>query len=107
MDWLVAPYPAGKDVYQARSPLFHLDRFDAPVIFFQGSEDKVVPPDQTERIVAALRAKNVTVSYFLYAGEDHGFRNVENIKSTLDAQLWFFDLTVFRSGLTFGGAALA
>jgi dipeptidyl aminopeptidase/acylaminoacyl peptidase len=102
MDWLVAPFPAGEAVFKERSPLFHLEGFSAPVIFFQGSEDRVVPQNQTETIVERLRERGVLVSYFLYNGEGHGFRNPDNIRNTLDAQLLFFDLSVFRSGLTFG-----
>src|SRR5690606_34722738 len=63
LDGLIGPYPEARDVYRARSPIHHLDRFDRPLAVFQGLEDEIVPPDQSEMIVAALRAKGVPVAY--------------------------------------------
>jgi dipeptidyl aminopeptidase/acylaminoacyl peptidase len=60
------------------------------VIFLQGLEDKVVPPNQAEMMVAALRAKGLPVAYVPFAGEQHGFRRAENIKRALDAELYFY-----------------
>jgi len=45
----------------------------------QGREDKVVPPEQSERIVERLRAKGVPHVYRLYEGEGHGFRKAETL----------------------------
>jgi dipeptidyl aminopeptidase/acylaminoacyl peptidase len=89
-DWLVAPYPARADVYAARSPLLHAERLRAPVIFFQGLEDKMVPPEQSERMAAALRARRVPVAYVAFAGEQHGFRKAENVARSLEAELAFY-----------------
>ena len=74
LDWLIGPYPQEEALYRERSPLFHADRLSKPVIFFQGDEDAVVPPNQTEAMVEALRRKGNPVGYFLFAGEQHGFR---------------------------------
>jgi dipeptidyl aminopeptidase/acylaminoacyl peptidase len=71
------------------------------VIFFQGSEDAVVPPDQTETMVSALRRNGVSVGYLLFLGEQHGFRQADNIKRALDAELYFYATEVFGTGLTF------
>jgi dipeptidyl aminopeptidase/acylaminoacyl peptidase len=98
LDGLVAPWPAGADVYAERSPINHVDALDTPLAVFQGDEDAVVPPDQAEEIVAALREKGVPHAYLLFAGEQHGFRKAENIRAALDgelsfyAQIWGFDL---------------
>ncbi len=98
LDSLVAPWPAGADVYAARSPINHTDALDTPLAVFQGEEDEVVPPDQAEAIVAALREKGVPHAYLLFPGEQHGFRKAENIRAALDgelsfyAQVWGFDL---------------
>ncbi len=90
LDRLIGPYPGRRDLYQERSPLNFVDRLSCPVIFFQGSEDRVVPPDQAEVMVDELRRKGVPVSYILFEGEQHGFRKAENIKRALDAELYFY-----------------
>jgi dipeptidyl aminopeptidase/acylaminoacyl peptidase len=87
---LVGPYPARRDLYRERSPIHFTERLSCPVIFFQGLEDKVVPPNQAEMMVAALRAKGLPVAYVPFAGEQHGFRKAENIKRALDAELYFY-----------------
>ncbi|BAT61566.1 esterase [Variibacter gotjawalensis] len=101
MDWLIGPYPQEAALYRERSPIHHVDKLDKPVIFFQGDEDMVVPPNQTEMMVDALRAKGNAVGYFLFAGEQHGFRKAGNIQRALDAELYFYAFEVFRTGLKY------
>jgi dipeptidyl aminopeptidase/acylaminoacyl peptidase len=101
LDWLIGPYPEEEALYRERSPLFHAERLSKPVIFFQGSEDAVVPPAQTETMVEALRNSGKPVGYFLFSGEQHGFRQAANIKRALDAELYFYAIEVFGTGLTF------
>ncbi len=90
LDGLIGPYPKRRDLYLERSPICHVDNLSCPVIFFQGSEDRVVPPDQAEMMADALRRKGVPVSYLLFPGEGHGFRKAENIKRALEAELYFY-----------------
>jgi dipeptidyl aminopeptidase/acylaminoacyl peptidase len=90
LDGLVGPYPAAREVYVERSPITHVDRFTRPLIVLQGAEDEVVPPAQSEAIVAALRAKGVPVAYLLFDGEQHGFRAAGNVRRALDAELSFY-----------------
>jgi dipeptidyl aminopeptidase/acylaminoacyl peptidase len=90
LDGLVAPWPSGADVYAERSPINHVDALDTPLAVFQGDEDAVVPPDQAEAIVGALREKGVPHAYLLFAGEQHGFRKAENIRAALDGELSFY-----------------
>ena len=101
LDWLIGRYPQQAALYRERSPLFHAERVSKPVIFFQGDEDAVVPPNQTEAMVDALRRNGNAVGYFLFAGEQHGFRKAGNIQRSLDAELYFYAIEVFRTGLTF------
>ncbi|SCX60062.1 Dipeptidyl aminopeptidase/acylaminoacyl peptidase [Klenkia marina] len=90
LDGLIAPWPSGEAVYAERSPIHHVDRLDTPLAVFQGAEDRVVPPEQAEMMVAALREKGVPHAYLLFPGEQHGFRRAENIRAALDGELSFY-----------------
>jgi dipeptidyl aminopeptidase/acylaminoacyl peptidase len=90
LDRMVGPYPEARAVYRARSPIHYTERLSAPVIFFQGLEDRVVPPDQAEKMVDALRHKGLPVAYVPFEGEQHGFRQAANIKRALEAELYFY-----------------
>lgn len=89
-DTLIGPYPERRDLYIERSPINFTDRLSCPVIFFQGLEDKVVPPNQAEMMVEALRKKGMPVAYVAFEGEQHGFRRAENIRRSLDGELYFY-----------------
>jgi len=90
---LVGPYPEKKDLYYNRSALNFLDQIRAPMILFQGLEDKIVPPNQAELIVEALRRNGRPVAYIPFEGEQHGFRQAKNIKRSLEAELYFYSKT--------------
>ena len=90
LDRLIGPYTTCRDLYRERSPIHHADKLSCPVIFFQGLEDKVVPPEQTEKMVNALRVRNIPVAYVPFEGEQHGFRRAENIRRALEAEFYFY-----------------
>ena len=90
MDSMVGPYPEMKDLYDERSPLKHARDLNCPVIFFQGLDDKIVPPAQSEEMFKAVRAKELPTAYLAYEGEGHGFRKAVNIKKSLDSELYFY-----------------
>jgi dipeptidyl aminopeptidase/acylaminoacyl peptidase len=90
LDGLVGPWPEARDVYEARSPIHHLDGISVPVAVFQGSDDAVVPPNQAEMIVDGLRARGIPVAYVVFEGEGHGFREAANIRTSLDGELSFY-----------------
>ncbi|MFQ6328687.1 prolyl oligopeptidase family serine peptidase [Nocardia sp. CWNU-33] len=90
LDGLIGEYPSERDLYRERSPIHHVDRFRSPLIVLQGSEDAVVPPNQSQMIVDALRERQIPVAYILFAGEQHGFRRAENIRRALDSELSFY-----------------
>ncbi|MEH1780373.1 MAG: S9 family peptidase [Nostoc sp.] len=90
LEHLIGAYPQQRQIYQQRSPINFTDRLACPVIFFQGLEDKVVPPNQTQAMVTALRAKGLAVAYVPFEGEQHGFRKAENMKKSLEAELYFY-----------------
>lgn len=90
LDGLIGAYPERKDIYEKRSPIHFTDQLSCPVIFFQGLEDKIVPPNQAEIMVEALKAKGLPVAYVAFEGEQHGFRRAENIKRALDGEFYFY-----------------
>jgi dipeptidyl aminopeptidase/acylaminoacyl peptidase len=89
-DTLIGPWPAAKEVYKARSPIHFTDRLSCPIILFQGLEDKVVPPNQSEMMAEAARKKGLKVKYVAFEGEQHGFRKAENIIRSLEEELAFY-----------------
>lgn len=90
LERLIGPWPEREDLYRARSPLAHAERLARPVIFFQGLEDRIVPPSQTEAMVAALARRAVAHAYVAFEAEGHGFRRVENLVTALEAERWFY-----------------
>jgi dipeptidyl aminopeptidase/acylaminoacyl peptidase len=90
LDRLIGPYPSRRDLYVERSPIHHIDGLSCPVIFFQGLEDKIVPPDQAQMMVEVLRKKRLPVALLEFEGEQHGFRKAPNIQRAMEAELYFF-----------------
>ncbi len=90
LDGLIGALPAAEATYRERSPIEQLDRFDRPLIVFQGADDQVVPPSQSEAIVEALRRRGVRFEYHLYEGEGHGFRKADTIVHQLSHELAFY-----------------
>ncbi|MGA9768242.1 MAG: prolyl oligopeptidase family serine peptidase [Blastocatellia bacterium] len=87
---LIGPYPERLDLYRERSPIHFTDQLSCPIILFQGLDDKVVPPNQSEMMFEAALAKGLAVAYVPFEGEAHGFRRAENIKRSLDGELYFY-----------------
>jgi dipeptidyl aminopeptidase/acylaminoacyl peptidase len=90
LERLIGPYPEQAELYRERSPIHHVERLNSPVILFQGLEDKVVPPNQAETMVAALAGNGVPHAYLAFAGEQHGFRRAETKIRCLEAELYFY-----------------
>ena len=90
LDTLIGPYPERAELYQQRSAMNALDRFNCPILFLQGDEDKIVPPNQSERMYDALRKQGIPVAYILFKGEQHGFRQSKNIIRAAESELDFY-----------------
>lgn len=90
LDQMIGPLPEAAELYHDRSPIHFTEQLSCPVIFFQGLEDKVVPPAQAETMVAALREQGLPVAYVTFEGEGHGFRKSENIRAAMEAELSFY-----------------
>ena len=90
LDRLVGEWPAERDVYRARSPLHHASRLGCPIIFFQGLDDRVVPPNQAELMASELDRQRLPVACLMFEGEGHGFRKAETVRRCLEAELSFY-----------------
>ncbi len=90
LDSLIGAWPEDAEVYAQRSPINHLEGFSAPMIVMQGSEDKIVPPNQSRMIVDALDARKLPVAYLEYEGEQHGFRQASTIINAIRSELCFY-----------------
>jgi len=90
LDRLVGPYPGKKEVYHERSAINFVEQVSCPMILFQGLEDKIVPPDQSEKFYRVLKDKGIPTAYLSFEGEQHGFRKSENIKRSVEAELYFY-----------------
>lgn len=90
LDGLVGAYPEEKEIYQKRSPIHYTDKLSCPVIFFQGLEDKVVPPNQAQIMVEAIKNKGLPVAYVEFPDEGHGFRQAANIQKAVESEFYFY-----------------
>ena len=90
LDGLIAPYREGAALYRTRSPIHSADQLSRPVIFFQGLDDRVVPPDQSELMAEEVRSRGLPVALLRFDGEQHGFRQAATISRCLEAELLFY-----------------
>ena len=89
-DSLVGPYPEAIDLYRERSPIHHVERLNCPILFLQGLQDRVVPPNQAEAMAAALDRREIPHALVTFPEEGHGFRSQEAIRRALECELAFF-----------------
>lgn len=87
----------GLETYQERSPINHLDKLRAPMILFQGSEDKVVTPEVSQEMVRALKKRGIEYEYHEYEGETHGFRRKETNVDALNREAQFYRKILYRT----------
>ena len=90
LDSMIGAYPAEAELYKERSPLTHAQNLTSPLIIFQGLDDKVVPPAQSEAIRDICVEKGITHRYFEFEGEGHGFRKASSIITFYEAELTFY-----------------
>jgi dipeptidyl aminopeptidase/acylaminoacyl peptidase len=88
-DRLVGPLPEAADVYADRSPACHPERIEGAVLLLQGSNDPIVPPDQAERMAAALRSRGLRCDHVVFEGEGHGFRRADTITRSAELEIAF------------------
>jgi dipeptidyl aminopeptidase/acylaminoacyl peptidase len=90
LDSLVGTLPEAEPRYRERSPINHVGALAGPVLFLQGLEDEICPPDQADRFVEGLRGGGIPHAYLTFEGEQHGFRKAETIIAALEAELSFY-----------------
>ncbi len=87
---LVAPWTEeGRRVFRERSPIHYLDRVRAPMLIFQGMDDRVVPPSQLDAMEAAFEPRGIPYVAMRFEGEGHGFRLADSRRATYEAELAF------------------
>lgn len=86
LDWLLGDAHTQRD----RSPINRLATFTKPVIFFQGSRDTIVVPEQTLSIAEALRRRGIPARVMLFDDEGHGIRQPHNRCRLIAAEMQFF-----------------
>ena len=89
-EMLVGPWPAAKETFKARSPLYHAGEIDCPLIIFQGEDDPVVPPKQAKVLIDAMLKRDLPVAWEFYPGESHGFRQKKHIVQSLEEEIAFY-----------------
>ena len=90
LDSMIGPYPQERALYRERSPIHFAEQLSCPLLLLQGLEDAVVPPQQAEVMVEALRKRGLPHAYLAFEGEQHGFRRSENIVRAIEAELFFY-----------------
>jgi dipeptidyl aminopeptidase/acylaminoacyl peptidase len=88
---LIGPLPEAADQYRQRSPIHVASRITAPVLLLHGTDDVVVPPDQSRRLAAALRQNGVAVEHHEYEGEGHGWRSPATVQDELERTAAFLE----------------
>ena len=86
--WLIGDPESASEAFLMRSPIQH--GVFRPVIFFQGQNDRVVPPDQTLRLHQQLQHQGVLTEHCLFSGEGHGFRQASHREEVLLRELAFY-----------------
>ncbi|KAJ5662368.1 uncharacterized protein N7477_009984 [Penicillium maclennaniae] len=84
------PEEEKEKIYQERSPAFHVEKIESPLLILQGDEDKVVPLDQAEEMTRVLKQGGKDVKLVVFQGEGHGLRMQENVKTAIleEEKLW-------------------
>jgi dipeptidyl aminopeptidase/acylaminoacyl peptidase len=73
------------------SPLFNADKVTRPLMVLQGKNDPRVLKQESDDIVAAVKARGVPVEYVVFDDEGHGFVNTANEIRGNKAILEFLD----------------
>lgn len=80
-------------VYKDRSPLYYAKNITVPLLVLQGAEDRVVPPEQAEKIVSEIQQSGGQdrVKYRKFPGEGHGWRLETTIKEAVQLEREWYE----------------
>lgn len=70
--------PEGRKLLLERSPLTRADKIVRPLLIGQGANDPRVKQAESDQIVAAMKTREIPVTYILYPDEGHGYQKPEN-----------------------------
>jgi dipeptidyl aminopeptidase/acylaminoacyl peptidase len=90
LDSMIGKYPEDAALYAERSPITHADRLSSPLIIFQGLDDKVVPPAQSEAFRDICVKKGIKHEYHAFEGEGHGFQKASSIITSMESEMKFY-----------------
>lgn len=90
MEQLVGKYPEEEAIWKERSPINSVDKISSPLILFQGEDDMIVPKNQSIMIYDALKKRGIKTELHIYPGEEHGFRQAQNIIHSLNREVAFY-----------------
>lgn len=90
LDWLLGPPAEFPGRWRERTPVLQSHRIRGPMIFFQGGQDRVVVPEQTEAMVRVLEQNGQEVELWWFDEEGHGFRQRNNQVALLENLLAFY-----------------
>jgi len=83
---VIVPFLGGSwtdrpDVYRKASPISHVSAQAPPFLFLHGTDDKLVPVDQSRRLADRLNRQGVPAQVIAFEGEGHGFSDATNQKA--------------------------
>ncbi|KAH8101563.1 alpha beta-hydrolase [Cristinia sonorae] len=79
-----------KDVWIERSPIYHTERVQMPLLVFHGRDDTVIFAEQMIEMVRELKAHGKKAELLLFDGEGHGWRKSSTVQASLEKELQWF-----------------
>jgi len=81
---LAESYPWNRrDIYVDRSPIFHADKMNTPLLLLHGVTDTNVPISQADQLYTALKFLGKEVEYVRFIGEGHSVRGTDENRRIL------------------------
>ncbi len=98
-DTLVGPRDGSAEsdaTYRDLSPISRAGSIAGPLLLFHGADDPVVPVEQSTELARRITDAGGDVTYVVYEGEGHGFRQSDNVADEYAKTEAFLDRLVGR-----------